>query len=154
LQLAVALSHAKIGREGDAWRSWDEADRAAQALPNGYVHPWLLFGRGMVDAYAITMNTNLVQSRDAIRAADRLDLSAMPSVTRRSFHTIETARAYQQRREPVATVHLLRKAYDESPDTVRFNLFARSAVTELRERGGSTVRSDVQDLARKLDVVS
>ena len=96
----------------------------------------------------------LVQSRDAIRAADRLDLSAMPSVTRRSFHTIETARAYQQRREPVATVHLLRKAYDESPDTVRFNLFARSAVTELRERGGSTVRSDVQDLARKLDVVS
>ena len=76
MQLAVALSHAKIGHEGDAWRSWDEADRAAQALPNGYVHPWLLFGRGMVDAYAITMNTNLVQSRDAIRAADRLDLSA------------------------------------------------------------------------------
>jgi transcriptional regulator with XRE-family HTH domain len=154
MQLAVALSHAKIGHEGDAWRSWDEADRAAQALPNGYVHPWLLFGRGMVDAYAITMNTNLVRSRDAIRAADRLDLSTMPSATRRSFHTIETARAYQQRREPVATVHLLRKAYDESPDTVRFNLFARSTVTELRERGGSTVRSDVQDLARKLDIAS
>jgi predicted nucleic acid-binding protein len=53
-----------------------------------------------------------------------------------------------------ALAAVLRKAYDESPDTVRFNLFARSAVTELRERGGSTVRSDVQDLARKLDVVS
>ena len=154
LQLAAALSHAKIGHDGNAWRSWDEADRAVRALPVGYVHPWLLFGRGMVDAYAITMNADLVQSRDAIRAADRLDLSTMPSATRRSFHTIETARAYQQRREPVATVHLLRKAYDESPDTVRFNLFARSTVTELRDRGGATVRADVQDLARKLDAVS
>ncbi len=154
LQLAAALSHAKVGRDGDAWRSWDEADRAARALPADYVHPWLLFGRGMVDAYAITMNADLLQSRDAIRAADRLDLSTMPSATRRSFHTIETARAYQQRREPVATVHLLRKAYDESPDTVRFNLFARSAVTELRDRGGATVRADVHDLARKLDVAS
>jgi transcriptional regulator with XRE-family HTH domain len=154
LQLAIALSHAKIGRDGDAWRAWDEADRAARALPSGYVHPWLMFGRGMVDAYAVTMNADLVQSREATRAADRLDLAAMPSATRRSFHTIETARAYQQRREPVATVHLLRKAYDESPDTVRFNLFARSTVTELRERGGATVRADVQDLARKLDVAS
>ncbi|MGH3978206.1 MAG: helix-turn-helix domain-containing protein [Pseudonocardiaceae bacterium] len=154
LQLGVALSHAKIGHEGDAWRYWDEADRAVRALPAGYLHPWLLFGRGMVDAYAITMNADLTHGRAAIRAADRLDLSAVPSATRRSFHTIETARGYQQRKEPVATVHLLRKAYDESPDTVRFNLFARSTVLELRDHGGATVRSDVTDLARKLDVAS
>ncbi len=57
-----------------------------------------------------------------------------------------------QRREPVATVHFLRKAHDESPDTVRFNVFTRSVVPELRARGGSTIRAEVDDLAHKLDL--
>jgi len=154
LQLAAALSYAKIGQEGDAWHYWDAAHRAARALPDGYVHPHLIFGTGMVDAYAITLHADLMRGREAIRAADRLDLGAMPSATRRSVHSIETARAYYLRREPVATVHLLRKAYDESPDTARFNVFARSSVTELRHRGGNTIRADVDDLARKFDLVS
>ena len=153
LQLAAALSYAKIGQEGDAWHYWDAASRAASALPNGYSHPFMIFGMGMVNAYAITINADLMHEREVIRTADRLDLSHMPSATRRSVHYIETARAYHQRREPVATVHFLRKAYDESPDTVQFNLFTRSAVPALRAHGGSTIRDEVDDLARKLDLV-
>ena len=152
LQLAPALSYAKIGQEGNAWHYWDSAHRAARSLPEGYVHPFMIFGTSMVDAYAITLHTDLMQGREAIRSADRLDLSAMPSATRRSFHSIETARAYRLRREPVATLHMLRKAYDESPDTVRFNVFTRAVVPELQARGGSTIRAEVEDLARKLDI--
>ena len=152
LQLAAATGYAKIGQEGNAWRYWDAADRAARSLPDGYVHPYLIFGTGMVEAYAITLNTDLVHGREAIRAADRSNPATMPSVTRRSFHSIETARAYHLQHEPVAVVHLLHKAYDESPDTARFNGFARSAVTELLHRGGNTIRADVDDLARKFDI--
>lgn len=140
LQLAMALSYAKIGRDGDAWRHHDEAARAARALGAGYSHPWLIFGEPMVDAYAVTMLADLMRPGDAVAAADRLDLSAMPSATRRSFHLAETARAYSLRREPVATVHILRRAYDESPDTARFSLFVRSALGDLRETGGTTIR--------------
>jgi transcriptional regulator with XRE-family HTH domain len=150
LQLALALSYAKIGRSGDAWRHHDEADRAARALGDGYSHPWLIFGRGMVDAYAITMHADLMRPADAVAAADRLDIAAIPSATRRSFHLAETARAYSLRREPVATVHLLRRAYDESPDTTRFSLFARSALTELRESGGNTIRNEAAALAESI----
>jgi transcriptional regulator with XRE-family HTH domain len=150
LQLALALSYAKIGRSGDAWRHHDEADRAARALGDGYSHPWLIFGRGMVDAYAITMHADLMRPTDAVTAADRLDVAALPSATRRSFHLAETARAYSLRREPVATVHLLRRAYDESPDTTRFSLFARSALTELRESGGNTIRHEAAALAESI----
>ncbi|MGH3932247.1 MAG: helix-turn-helix domain-containing protein [Pseudonocardiaceae bacterium] len=152
LQLAAATGYAKIGQEGKAWHYWDAANRAAHSLPDGYVHPYLIFGTGMVDAYAITLHTDLMHGGEAIRAADRSDPATMPSVTRRSFHSIETARAYHLRREPVATVHLLRKAYDESPDTARFNGFARSAVTDLLHRRGNTTRADVDDLARKFDI--
>lgn len=153
LRLAVALSHAKRGHDGLAWAAWDDADRAARALPTGYVHSWLMFGRATVDAYAITMHADLARGGEAVRAADRVDTAALPSATRRSFHLIETARAYSQRSEPVATVHLLRRAWDESPDTLRFNLFARSALVQLREENRSTVRAEVADLAHKLDLV-
>jgi transcriptional regulator with XRE-family HTH domain len=154
LQLAVALSHAKVGHEGDAWRYWDLASGAARSLPAGYHHPYLIFGQGMVDAYAVTINNDLMRTGEATRAADQLDLAAMPSATRRSFHLIETARAYNQRREHLATVHLLRKAYDESPDTARFNLFTRSTLVDLTERGGATIRDEVRELATRLELVS
>lgn len=152
LQLAIALSHAKTGHAGNAWRHWDEASRAAHALGDGYSHPWLIFGPGMVDAYAITMNADLMRPGEAIQAADRLDLAPMPSATRRSFHFIETARAYSLRREPLATVHLLRRAFDESPDTARFNIFTRQAAVDLRDRGGSIVRADAARLAEDLGI--
>lgn len=152
LRLAIALSYTRIGREGDAWRHWDEADRAARRLSPGYHHPWLIFGCGMVDAYQVTMHNDLMHGGQAVAAAERLDLASMPSATRRSFHFAETARAYSLKREPVATVHLLYKAFEESPDTARFSLFTRSAVTELSEVGSSTVRADARRLAAKIGI--
>ncbi|MFG1874051.1 multiprotein-bridging factor 1 family protein [Sphaerisporangium sp. NPDC049003] len=149
--LAMALSYAKTGRRGDAERHWDRADRAARSL-DGH-HPWLLFGRAMVDAYSVTMYADLTDGYEATRQADRLSLD-MPSATRRSFHLIEMARAYHLKREPLAMVHLLGKAYKVSPDTISYNLFTRSAVQELMASGNRTVRDDARALARKLQLPS
>lgn len=148
LQLAMALSYARIGRKGDAERHWDEADRAARSLDGD--HPWLLFGQNTVDAYAVTIYADLTDGHEAARQANRIDVQAVPSATRRSFHLIETARAYHLKREPIATVHLLRKAFEVSPDTISYNLFTRSVVQELMTSGGSTVREDARDLGRRL----
>lgn len=150
LHLAIALSHAKVGQEGHAFRAWDVADAAANALPAGYRHPWLMFGRGMVDAYVVTILTDLMKPGEATRQADQLNLDILGSATRQAFHTIETARAFRQRAEPVAVIHLLRQAEQTAPDTARFNLFTRSAVTELADRGGATVRGEAQDLSHAL----
>lgn len=152
MQLAIALSYAKTGRKGDAWRHWDEAEGIARRMDQP--HPWLMFGLGMVDAYAITMHADLTNGHEGVRAADRLDISAiMPSITRQAFHVIETARSYHLRRESVATIHLLRRAFRISPDTTSFNMFARSAALELMSTGGATVREDARQLARDLHLV-
>jgi transcriptional regulator with XRE-family HTH domain len=153
LQLATALSHAKVGRTGDAWRHHDEASRAARALGAGYTHPWLMFGPGMVDAYAITMHNDGMNGGYAVQASNRVEPTAVPSLTRQSFHTAETARAHYLRKDHVATVHLLRRARDISPDTFQFSLFARTAVTELLGTGGPVVREDVRDLAGSLQLL-
>ncbi|MDK1473582.1 helix-turn-helix transcriptional regulator [Streptomyces sp. 549] len=152
LQLAAALSYAKVGRKGDAERFWDHADDAARRLGDDYTHPYLIFGRGMVDAYAITMRADLVQGRAAVEAAEGVDVSGVPSVTRRAFHLVESARAYSMEREPVAVVHLLGRAWELSPETVRFNLFARGAVADLSVRGGGLVRPDAEVLRRRMGV--
>lgn len=153
LQLAAALSFAKVGRKGDAWRYWDRADDAARRLGDGYTHPWLVFGQGMVDAYAITMHIDLAEPARAIEVAGALDLTGMPSATRRSFHAIETARAYSARAEPLAVVHLLKDAVKTSPETVRYNLFARGAVSDLAAEGNVMIRRDVAALADRIGVI-
>ncbi|MGI5155858.1 helix-turn-helix domain-containing protein [Microbispora sp. CA-102843] len=149
LQLAVALSYAKTGRRGDAERHWDEAGRAADSL-SGH-HPWLLFGRGMVDAYAVTIYNDLTHAYEATRQVNRLDLRrAVPSLTRSSYHLIEAARAYHLRKEPIAAMSLLRQAYEMSPDTSQYNLFTRSAVLQMMTGPTPAVRDDARALARKL----
>ncbi|WP_431929917.1 helix-turn-helix domain-containing protein [Nonomuraea jabiensis] len=150
MHLAIALSHAKTGRRGDAERHWDLAHDAAQRI-DGH-HPWLLFGQPMVDAYAITMYADLTIASEAVRQAERIALAPLPSATRRSFHTIEIARAYHLQNQPVAAVHLLNKAHEIAPDTIAYNLFTRSALMELSATGGATVRDDARDLAHRLQL--
>lgn len=125
LQLAVTLSYAKMGNDGNAWNYWDQTYTAARSLTDGYAHPYTLFGINIVEAYAIAMNADLLRGRWAARQADRLNIDTLPSATQRSFHLLATARVYQRRR-------------------------ARSIVLELAQRGGATIRAEVDDLSRKL----
>jgi hypothetical protein len=147
LHLAIALSHAKIGHEGDAWRNWDEASKAARALGAGYRHPWLMFGTPVVDAYAVSIHTDLMQAGYALRQARKNDLSLIGSATRRSFHFAEVARAHHLREEYAATLAMLGNAYTESPETFGFSYFARAAVLDLQGNGDKAVRADARRLA-------
>jgi hypothetical protein len=113
----------------------------------------------MVDAYAVTMNADLMQAGQAIRQAGRLNLAAMPSATRRSFHIIESARARSLRTrtnhpDPVAIVTLLQHAWNESPDTARYNLFARSYISEAAENSDRMIRSHAQSLATAMGIAA
>ncbi|MGW7366209.1 helix-turn-helix domain-containing protein [Streptomyces sp. NPDC054841] len=152
LQLAVALSFAKVGRAGDAWRYWDKANDAAHRLGRDYAHPWLIFGQGIVDGYALTMHNDLMQPGKALEVAAALDLDTVPSATRRSYHLIETARAYGMQDEGVAAVMLLKKAFTESPETIQYNIHTRMALPELVKTGPRMVRDDAQHLALELGV--
>jgi hypothetical protein len=152
LYLAVALSYAKTGQQGDAWRYWDKADEAARQLGDDYAHPWLMFGRGIVNGYAITMHNDLMQPAKALEVAEALDLGQIPSATRRSYHLIESARAHGMLGEGTAAVSLLGKAFRESPETIQYNLHTRSVLPELVKSGPRMVRDDALGLARELGV--
>lgn len=152
LHLAAALSFAKVGRSGDAERFFDRADDAARRLGDDYTHPYLIFGRGMVDAYEITMRNDLVQRGKAVEAANAVNVSEMPSATRRAFHEIEQARAYSLQGETVAVVSLLKRAFTTSPETAQYNLFTHAQLREIPDEG--VVRDDVRYLRDKLGITA
>jgi hypothetical protein len=152
LQLSIALANAKAGHEGHAWRAWDRAEQAADSLGADYVHPWLLFGRAELDAYAVTIDTDLFHAGQAVQRVDRFDHTLLPSRTRRAGYLVEAARAHHQRRDNVATMHLLGWAVRESTETVRHNGFARTASLELMELRGP-VAEDARELALALGTV-
>jgi hypothetical protein len=153
MHLAIALSHAKLGKEGDAWRHHDEADRAARSLGAGYAHPWLMIGPGMVSHYAVTIHLDLQKPGLARQAARRIDPAAIPSRTRQSRYLVEVARAYHREGDDVAAVHLMQKADKLSGDTFAFSLFARSIVADLLPDPPAAVAEDVRELARTLRLI-
>lgn len=153
LHLGLALGRAKAGNAGAAWRHWDMAVDAAQALGRGYVHPWLMFGPLAVEAYGISIDTDLQRPGEAARRADAVELAGLPSRTRRASYMIDSARAHRMRQEHVAVVHLLGRALRESVETVRHSTYARQATLELLERRG-TVREDARELALAMGLLT
>jgi transcriptional regulator with XRE-family HTH domain len=145
LQLAAARTHSKAGNEGLAWRCWDKAEQAANALPTGYLHPWLMFGAAEVAVTAIGMEADLFHPGRAIRRAARLELGALPA-HRRAATYIDIARAYHLTGDPVGVVHMISKALRENVDVTERDLFVRQAVLDLVDNGGP-VRDDARELA-------
>jgi hypothetical protein len=152
LRLSLALSEAKAGRAGDAWRAWDQAKLAADALGAGYCHPWLIvFGPAAVDGHAMRIDNFLFQPGRALRRADIFDVTRLPSPTWRAPRLIDMAQAHSLRREHVAAIHLIAKAYRESPETAKYDLFVRQTLLDLSERRTS-VRDDARELAATLGI--
>ncbi|MGH3898227.1 MAG: helix-turn-helix domain-containing protein [Pseudonocardiaceae bacterium] len=151
LQLGLALTHAKAGHAGHAWRHFDLASDAADR--HGGTHPWLMFGRPAVDAYAVTIDTDLFRLGEAARRVERYDPAQLPSRTRRAVYFIDAARTHSLQKNNFAVVHLLGNAVREATETVRYNTFARATTLELAKHGGA-VRADARQLAAAMGLAS
>ena len=151
LQMCAALSDAESGNAGDAWRHWDRASAAADALGPNYYHRWLRFGRADVDGFALRMDVRLVRPGQALRRADALDLSAQPGPGKRALRLLDIAGAHNLRNERAGVIYMIRRAHQESAETVKFDLPARAMLVDLSQRR-SSVRHDARELAMTLGV--
>jgi hypothetical protein len=152
LQLHAASTLARAGREGDAWARWDRAEDTARRLPPGYAHSWSMFSVGNVALHGISVTVDLWKSRDALRRAESLDPSTIPSRERRGRLFVEMARGHHAAGERIAATRLLSRACDEGVDAVRWSPAARVIVTDLRAKPPAMVRQDVADLVARIGV--
>lgn len=150
LQLHAAVTVAREGRSGDAWRYWGAGDQVAKSLPAAYVHPSTVFGRANVDFHAVSVATDLRTSGKALTLADDLDPDAMPSVERRARLWVEVARGHLQRGDRTAALHVMQLAHKIGAETVEFTPSARSAVAELWRDAPRALRPEAARLAERI----
>src|SRR5699024_6971941 len=120
LHLQAAVSAGYDGRGGEAARFLDEAARVADRLPSGYCHPSTAFGVGNVRVHTVSVGVGLLTPGDALRAAEDVDPEIVTSRERRSRLFLDIAAGHVQQGEQAAAVHYLSRAYDTSPEAVRF----------------------------------
>jgi len=152
VHLASACNHARESRSAMAWRAWDaavDADRdSGLADP-----PNVLFGATVQDV-ALTLDIELGKTQSAARRAEAIDIGSVSSTPRRARLTIEASRGLMLRREYAGSTHLLRRAYETSPEATLFSMHARSMANDLLDNAGPLLRADVVDLAGKLGVAA
>lgn len=131
LQLHAATTHARAGREGDAYRHLDEGETTVRRLPDGYHHPWTQFGASNVAVHAVSIGADLSKSKTARDRAQQIDPATIPSLERRARLMVEVARSYHHGRDYAATLDWLERAYGVSNDSVHYAPAARQMVSDV-----------------------
>ncbi|KJY43708.1 hypothetical protein VR41_01950 [Streptomyces sp. NRRL B-1568] len=152
LQLHAAVTCAREGREGDAWRYWDAGDQVAKSLPSSYVHDSTVFGRANVDFHAVSVATDLRASGKALSLADDIDPDAMPSTERRARLWVEVARGHLQRGDRTAALHVMKLAQEIGAETVAYTPSARAVADELWRKAPRALRADASRLAEAVGI--
>jgi transcriptional regulator with XRE-family HTH domain len=150
LYLHAATSSAQAGREGDAWRYWDQADSVARRLPEGFYHSWTMFGSANVALHGVSLSADLSKSAEAHGRAEQIDPEEIPSRERRGRLGVELARSYHQRRDYPAMLHWLEQAYQTSVDSVCYSPTARQMTAEAVDHGGRLISRRARTLAARL----
>jgi DNA-binding XRE family transcriptional regulator len=144
-------------RNGDPWtardRLRDHAWPAARAAGEGNVM-WTVFGPVNVALHAMSLEMETGEAAEALRLADDIDVSAVPSLERRTTFALEVARCYEQRRDdPGVLLHLL-NAEASGPEDLRYNPLARELIQGLLKRARPTYAPQVRALAERIDLLA
>ncbi|MDN3055325.1 helix-turn-helix transcriptional regulator [Streptomyces sp. SRF1] len=154
LQLHAAVTHAREGNEGDAWRYWDKGNQVAKSLPASYVHPSTVFGRANVDFHEVSVATDLKKAQKAIGLADDIDPSVMPSCERQARLWVEVARGHLQRGDRTAALHVMKLAHEIGRETVAYTPSARSVAADLWRKAPRALRPEAAHLAEAVGVTA
>ncbi|WP_240103844.1 hypothetical protein [Streptomyces sp. MUM 16J] len=152
LQLHAAVTVAREGRDGDAWRYWDRGDQVAKNLPANYVHPSTVFGRANVDFHAVSVATDLQRAQKALGLAADLDPDTMPSRERRARLWVEVARGHLQRGDTTAALHVMQMAHRIGAEAVAYTPSARTVAAELWRGAPRSMRQEAGRLAEMVGV--
>jgi transcriptional regulator with XRE-family HTH domain len=155
LHLCAGLTRARTGDQG-AWADW-EAARAVvygQLLENHVPRSTHPVDRALIDVQATMIAVELGEPEEAQRRAHSLDPDKIKSLPWRASHLILLARGADLDGSREATLHLLTRAAEASPETVQYSPVARDMIERLVREAGATIRPQVEALARRTGILA
>lgn len=150
LQLAAAVCDVRLSDHWTALRRVrEEAVPVARQVGNHNAF-WTSFGPANCQAYAVSINMEAAEGAEALRLADDLDMTELPSLERRATVLLTLARCHEYTRNDAATLLMLLRLEREAPEDLRYRRVTRELVRALLDRTRPTLLPEVRDLARRM----
>jgi transcriptional regulator with XRE-family HTH domain len=144
-------------RRGDPWtardRVRDRAWPAARRSGEGNVMR-TVFGPVNVALHGMSIEMETGETAEALRLADEIDASALPSRERHTTFALEVARCYEQRRDDSGVLLHLLSAEASGPEDMHYNNLARALVQGLLRRARPTYAPQVRALAERIGLLA
>jgi transcriptional regulator with XRE-family HTH domain len=146
------------GRTGDPWRAREllrePARRAAEQVGDGRNYHHTVFGPTNVAIHRVTIEQEAGELSEALRLADEVDVTRIPSLGRQTEHLYQLARAYECKGNDTAVfVHLL-KAERLCPEDFQRGHIARSLVNTLVKRAKPSYAAEVREFAGRIGLLN
>jgi len=154
LLLTAAVAAAQMGEAAQAWEFLGHAKSAAHSLAGEHAALCAVFGPVNLAIHGVQVATELGDTREALRRAERVDVARLPAslVERRTTLLIDIARSQAGHGDHSAAGATLVEAERLAPLEVRYNGVARGLLAKLLARG--RVAGDVRDLAARVGVAA
>lgn len=153
LQLVAVVAAA---RRRQWWSARDRLSKkalpAARDAGEGNVM-WTVFGPTNVDLHTVSIEMEAGEASEALRVADALDTSALPSRERSFTFTLEVARCYDLRREDAAVLLHLLELEQLAPEDLARAPMARQLVLSLVRRARAMHARQAEALAERLGIL-
>ncbi|MFC1408776.1 helix-turn-helix domain-containing protein [Streptacidiphilus sp. N1-12] len=150
------VSVVACARRRDWWTARDRllevAAPAARRAGEGNIM-WTVFGPTNVALHLVSIEMEAGEAADALRRADSIDMSWMPSLERSFTHLIEVARCYDLRREDAAVLLQLLQAEEVAPEDMVRTAAARDMTVGLMRRARATHARQAEALAGRMGLL-
>ncbi|MEU5161790.1 helix-turn-helix transcriptional regulator [Streptomyces sp. NPDC020875] len=152
LQGAVAAVRANKSLMG--WDLYQGARRAARKVTSEFNHWHTCFGPTNVAMHEVHLMAEDGDPGEALRVADTVRISSGVPLERRTRYLIEVMNLNRIQRDDYATVHILGKLMQQSPEEIRFSPLVREAVAELLKREKPLWWDDLRQVAQHIGLAA
>lgn len=144
-------------RTGDPWRAREllrePARKAALRVGDGHNYHDTVFGPTNVAIHAVSVEYEQGEISEALRLADDVDISPIPSLERKTSHLYDVARCYDSRNNDASVFVHLKMAERLCPQDFQHNRDVRSMVTTLVKRAKPSYAPEVREFAGRIGLL-
>ncbi|MER7134475.1 helix-turn-helix domain-containing protein [Streptosporangium saharense] len=153
LDLVAVVADARRKKWGSARRRLhDEAVPRARRAGEGNCM-WTVFGPTNVELHSVSIGMEAGEVTEALKIADQIDTSHLPSLERRFTFMLDVARCYDLRREDAAVLVHLIDLLQLAPEDLTRSPLVHNMVIRLRRRVRPTYRRQVDMLTERLGLL-
>ncbi|MGH3923380.1 MAG: hypothetical protein ACRDTT_11000, partial [Pseudonocardiaceae bacterium] len=144
-------------RSGDPWRAREllrePARKAALRVGDGHNYHNTVFGPTNVAIHMVSVELEQGEIGEALRRADDVDISHIPSLERKTRHLQEVAQCYECRKNDTAVFVHLKMIERVCPQEFQHNQVVRGMVTTLVKRAKPSYAGEVREFAGRIGLL-